>query len=155
MDQNKAPRALEPHAVAAAMVGPVGIRALSDAASPAGDSRARDAGDYIFAPGDTSDRAEPDAAFFARCDGPSLVGRCSIQLSYGRVDGGDTSPDDACQAESWKPIAGVPGYEVSDLGRVRHGDRILRTRVDPYDGYRKISLRPLSRLGKSKNFMCV
>lgn len=152
METTKPSRASEPHAVAAATVGSVGIRPLSSAATPAGDSGALDAGDYVFAPGDTGDRAEPDAAFFMRCDGSGIAGRRSIQLSYGRVVGSDTSPVDACQAESWKPIAGVPGYEVSDLGRVRHGARVLRTRVDPYDGYRKISLRPTSRHGKSKNF---
>ena len=28
--------------------------------------------------------------------------------------------------EEWKPIAGSKGYEISSLGRARHGDRILK-----------------------------
>lgn len=37
-------------------------------------------------------------------------------------------------AEVWKPIAGYPNYEVSDHGRVRHGDRILHGHVNAARG---------------------
>ena len=42
--------------------------------------------------------------------------------------------------ERWAPIPEHAGYEVSDRGRVRHGDRILKPFVGR-DGYLRISLR--------------
>lgn len=43
------------------------------------------------------------------------------------------------QTEKWLPIAGHPGYEVSDAGRVRSGSRILKCTPGP-NGYRKTRL---------------
>lgn len=49
--------------------------------------------------------------------------------------------------ESWKPIEGWPGYEVSDQGRVRRGSRIKATDPDR-KGYLRVKLW---RDGKAKN----
>lgn len=40
----------------------------------------------------------------------------------------------------WAQINGYPGYEISDAGVVRHGDRILKQSTDRY-GYQRIFLR--------------
>jgi hypothetical protein len=41
----------------------------------------------------------------------------------------------------WRPIPGFPGYEVSDTGSVRHGERILKgcVQTDP-GGYTRIQI---------------
>lgn len=40
--------------------------------------------------------------------------------------------------EHWRPITSAPGYEVSDLGRVRRGGRILINQ--PHRGYLRVQL---------------
>lgn len=35
------------------------------------------------------------------------------------------------ESETWKPIPGYPGYEVSDLGRVRSLDRVIHSAGGP------------------------
>lgn len=39
----------------------------------------------------------------------------------------------------WRPISGHEGYEVSDAGEVRHGERILSLQTDP-NGYSRVLL---------------
>lgn len=41
--------------------------------------------------------------------------------------------------EKWKNVPGYPMYEVSNLGRVRKGDKLLGTK-DKRDGYIKVTL---------------
>jgi hypothetical protein len=36
--------------------------------------------------------------------------------------------DDPTSVERWLPVVGYEGYEVSDLGRVRSVDRVIRGR---------------------------
>lgn len=43
-------------------------------------------------------------------------------------------------SESWRPVVGFPGYEVSDLGRVRSARKILRSGTMS-EGYQLVSLR--------------
>lgn len=50
-------------------------------------------------------------------------------------------------SESWRPIAQWPGYEVSDLGRVRRGEHIKAPDHDR-KGYQRVGLW---RDGKRKN----
>lgn len=47
--------------------------------------------------------------------------------------------------EEWRQINEYPAYEVSDWGRVRHGDRILKQRVGTTRYY-------IIELGRSKTF---
>lgn len=48
----------------------------------------------------------------------------------------------SAEHEKWRPIPGAAlNYEVSDHGRVRRGNRILKTRSDDKWGYVRISLR--------------
>jgi hypothetical protein len=42
-------------------------------------------------------------------------------------------------SENWRPVAGWPGYEVSDLGRVRRGERIKALDHDR-KGYQRVGL---------------
>lgn len=46
-------------------------------------------------------------------------------------------------SEAWRPVPGFPGYEVSDLGRIRSVKRktpkVLKTETDA-DGYQRIQL---------------
>lgn len=44
------------------------------------------------------------------------------------------------EAERWLPIPGWPAYEVSDLGRVRKGARILRQSENYPGGYPRVAL---------------
>ena len=41
--------------------------------------------------------------------------------------------------EEWRKVVGHPKYEVSNLGRVRKGDRILKQDKDP-EGYPRVSI---------------
>lgn len=41
--------------------------------------------------------------------------------------------------EEWRPVFGIPGYEVSSVGRVRSTKRILK--LGSYQGYPRITLR--------------
>lgn len=44
-------------------------------------------------------------------------------------------------SEIWKPIAGFPGYEVSDIGRVRSPRKVLAVRVNANrGGYRYVEV---------------
>lgn len=52
--------------------------------------------------------------------------------------------------ELWKPICNYPGYEVSDLGRVRKGTRIKRLTIGR-NGYVYTGLT--NSKGKSKTFL--
>jgi len=41
-------------------------------------------------------------------------------------------------SERWAGIPAFPGYEVSDLGRVRHGEKMLKA-TPTHDGYLRVS----------------